>query len=338
MRVPGKGWMRRAALIVLSAPVVARPAAAQTGSEIVKEAMRLAEDRTRDVENYTIVQELGVGGEGSVYFERDTIDGRPVFVIVPPYVVMQRAAEKQGRKTPTLDDPGIQQSLVQMGMKSALEQIQKNDSSEVVVIDPLAAGELADRVRLIGREQIDRHDTYVLVADDVSDLEFARQETDGAEFEARKITIYVDAKDFVTRKAIIEGEITRDGKKVPVEMESRFEDYREVDGMLHPFRTVFRSSGLTAALSAEDLAKMEEAKKQMAEMQEELAKMPEAQRKAVESMMKKQMAKINDSFANFDAGAIDMVIEVKELRVNAGPPPEWLPPEEVATENGKDRG
>ena len=196
-------------------------------------------------------------------------------------------------------------------MKSALEQIQKNDSSEVVVIDPLAAGELADRVRLIGREQIDRHDTYVLVADDVSDLEFARQETDGAEFEVRKITIYVDADDFVTRKAIIEGEMTRDGKKIPVEMESRFEDCREVDGMLHPFRTVLQSTGLNAALSAEDLEKMEEAKK--------------------------QMAKIDETFANFEAGAIEMVIEVKELRVNAGPPPEWAPPDDVASQTGNDR-
>ena len=327
-----------AALTVLGLTLLARPAAAQTGSEIVKEAMRRAEDRTRDVENYTIVQEMGVGGEASVYFERDTIDGRPVFVIVPPHVVMQRAAEKQGHKTPTLDDPGIQQSLMQMGMKSALDQIQKNDSSELTVIDPLAAGELADRVRLIGREQIDRHETYVLVADDLSDLEFARQSIDDGDFEIRMITVYVDAEDFVTRKAIIEGVMHQDGQTIPVEMESRFEDYREVDGMLHPFRTVFSSSGMAAALSEDDLKKMEEAKKQMAEMQEELAKMPEAQRSMVESMMKKQMAKVDDMFANFEAGAIEMVIEVIELRVNAGPPPEWLPLEEIANESGNDRG
>ena len=69
---------------------------------------------------------------------------------------------------------------------------------------------------------------------------------------------------------------------------------------------------MAAALSEDDLKKMEEAKK--------------------------QMAKIDDSFANFEAGAIEMVIEVKELRVNARPPPESAPPDDVANQTGNDRG
>ena len=88
------------------------------------------------------------------------------------------------------------------------------------------------------------------------------------------------------------------------------EDYREVDGLLLPYRTVIRLDGIEAMIDPEMQAQMEEMRKQ-------LESMPEAQREMMERMMAGQMENL-ENMMNGEGMTIE--VTVTEVRVNAGPP------------------
>ena len=115
---------------------------------------------------------------------------------------------------------------------------------------------------------------------------------------------------------IMDGVMERDGEKAPVKLDAYFEDYREIDGMLHPFVMRMNMSGLegVSGMSEEDIA---EARKNLDEMKKQLAEMPESQRAMVEKMMASQMENMEKML---NQGSMEVTINVKELRVNQGPP------------------
>jgi predicted secreted Zn-dependent protease len=99
---------------------------------------------------------------------------------------------------------------------------------------------------------------------------------------------------------IIEGRMRSQGRTTDVTTTVDLLDYREVSGMLHPFRSVVKIEGLGQTADPETRKQLEEMKKQLAEM-------PEAQRKMVEEMLKSQMG-----------GGMNIELVVQELRVNQG--------------------
>jgi len=297
-------------------------AAAQSADDIIRMGVRIAEDRTHNVENYTIRQRMGPTGEAPVYFERDSVEGR-VFILVPPHVIMKRAAEEMGCDMSSLEDLNMQTVMQKAGFGNALDQMTAPDDDEApVIVDPLAAADLEGRARLLGTETVDGRETYVLEADDLEGIEFANQETEKGGFVIDKLTVYVDVDEYVSRRAVIEGEMEYEGRNTPIRMVSEFSDYRHVDDMYHPFLTTVRTEGFMGALSDKDRKQMEEAKKGMADMERQLAQLPEAQRRMVESQLKGQMDKMMQMF---EGDGFEISIEVVELLVNAGPPPEWAP-------------
>ncbi len=313
------------ATVVLCALLTAVPAGlrAQSADDIIRTATQLAADRTLNVENYTIRQRLGPGAGVPVYFERDTVEGR-VFVLVPPHVVMRRHAKKMGCDMSSLEDLNMQTVMKKSGFGNALGRMTAPDQSDdpPVIVDPLAAADLLGRARLLGKEKVDGRETYVLVADDLRGLGFASQEMENGGFTIQKLTVYVDLDDYLTRQAVVEGELTQNGKRTPVRMVSDFTDYRRVETMIHPFRTSIRLEGLTTGMSDKDRRKLQDMKKQMAEAQKQLARLPEAQRKMFEAQFKGKMDELSQMA---EGGAMQMSIEVESLLVNAGPPPEWAP-------------
>jgi hypothetical protein len=98
-------------------------------------------------------------------------------------------------------------------------------------------------------------------------------------------------------------------------MVSTLGDYRDVDGLLHPFRTEMRMSGMASgSMSPEE---REELMENLARAKEQLAQMPEAQRAMAERMMGGQLESMEQMLAE-DEFVVTTVVE--EIRVNTGPP------------------
>jgi hypothetical protein len=170
--------------------------------------------------------------------------------------------------------------------------------------------------RLDGRETVQSEDCYVLVFDDLSQIQLDEGfEPEQGDFHPRKGIFLIDTDDYVVRRMTLEGEYEHEGTTHPSTMVVHMQDYRTVDGMLYPFRTVVTVEGLPpSGMSEQDL---QEARESYAELQKQMEQMSDQQRAMMEQMMKPQLEQMERML---QAGQMEFSMEVKELRVNTGPP------------------
>ncbi len=270
-------------LAVLAAlPAIAN---AQTAAEWMSRAMAAQAERLAGVENVTIVQDM-MGMEMTMYMEKRDADGTPILIPVSVTVL-------------GLTNP-IPQDMAQADWSNPFQQ------------------EWVDRTRLVGKEELDGHAVRVFVVDDFSGLELPGlpQGAEGAmDFRPTSFRYSLDEEELVVRKVEMEGEsLQADGSRSLVQLTMFMEDYREVDGYLHPFVTRTITEGV---LEAADIDQ-EELQAQLEEMRAQLANIPEAQRAMVEGMLKPQIEQLEEILGS--EGGMEMTITVKEVKVNAGPP------------------
>lgn len=279
-----------AALLAAGGLAVA-PAAAQSGGEVLETALERYEQRMAGVENYTVVQEV-LGAEHTTYFEAEEVDGRKVFRPVPVGV----------------EEEAVQQATVSEGQ--SIQQEQWSDPYQVLT-------EVTDRAELAGKEAVDGEETFVVTVDDFSGTSLAESVSPAqGSFQARSGTFYIDDDDYLLLKLTMEGTQQIAGGSHDVAVVAFFSDYREVDGVVHPFRAEIRADGFQTGYSEEEL---ENARRQMEELREQMESMPESQRSMMEGMLGPQMEKFQEMLAT---GTMNFTVTVKEIRVNAGPPEE----------------
>lgn len=193
--------------------------------------------------------------------------------------------------------------------------------------------QLQGRARLEGSKVVDGQECWVLVADDVADLDLG-------EFSPTSLTLYLDKAELVPRGGSMEGEMKVQGERRLVTAQLAIDDYRQVEGMLHAFRTTVSFEGMGPLVSEADRKKMrkemerarkemEKARKQREQMEKQLAQLPPEQRRMMEQQLEQLPAMQEQAFRQMEAlaeGVQEMSIVVTELRVNEGPPPELLSP------------
>jgi len=176
--------------------------------------------------------------------------------------------------------------------------------------------EWIERTRLVGMDEVDGHSVYVFVMEDFSELQLPGMPTadQGSEdFQPKSFEYSLDEDGLFPRKIVMEGEATKDdGSLAPVKMTMIMEDYREVDGYLHPFVTRSIMEGMVEAADMD----RDEIRAQIAEMRAQLENIPEAQRPMVEGMINAQIERLESMLGS--EGGMEMTITVKELRVNSG--------------------
>jgi hypothetical protein len=148
----------------------------------------------------------------------------------------------------------------------------------------------------------------------------------GADFTLRSLTIWIDTEEYVPRRTLATGDLIAQGRPQEMTIEILEQDYRRVDGMFEPFRREIRMPEMGAILTAEDPEKAGQIQKNMQDnlaklkqMEEMLAQMPPEQRRMAEAQMGPAVAQMQQIAGN-GLGDMQVVTEVKELRVNAGPP------------------
>lgn len=166
------------------------------------------------------------------------------------------------------------------------------------------------RAKIVGKESVGKRRAIHARADKLNIVE----KSDGEELEIQAISLWIDAAKHVPLKMRMEG-VARQGKNSrEIVIERLDQDYRTVpDSKLYmPYRNIVRMQGV---LSPEQEKQMEDARKQLADFDRKLAEMPPEQRAQVERMAGSQMAMLRKMA---DGGELDVVTEVRAIRVNVG--------------------
>jgi hypothetical protein len=225
-----KGMIRAAAAVMIAGSV-ALPVSAQSGADIVERMLAEYERRSEGVENYTLMQTT-MGVETVSYFEKEIVDGHPVFKLV---------------------------SNVAAGM---MVDGGGGGADEIF----LMGAELTDRAEYAGREQTDGFDVHVLDIDDLSGMGFEEDMGDNGNFEPIDGRIFLDADTYAPRRLEFNGMMTSEQGAHEVNSTVVMGDYREVSGMLIPHRTVISITGLGEAIDPETRAQFEQMQRELENM------------------------------------------------------------------------
>lgn len=136
------------------------------------------------------------------------------------------------------------------------------------------------------------------------------QEVEGREFEWDRVSFWIDPEDLVLVKHRFEGTVTGDGQSREFFVEVVNSDFRNPPGcgeMYEPYRRIQRMGGI---LDEAQMARMEEARRQLEEFDRQMAEMPESERQMVEKMMGSQMDALRSVT---DDGAVEHVTEIEEI-------------------------
>ena len=259
-------------------------ASAQSVSDIVDQMYDAYEAQASGVENYTLVQ-TAMGIESTTYFEKQMVDGHPVFV--------SRGGSGQGANM----NFGLGNENGAMG--------------DIYSIGP----QLVEHARYAGSESIDGASVHVLAIDDLSQLPMVQQAApDEMEFRAKNGKIFVDADMMIPRRMEFVGDATTPNGVHEVTIHIDQHDIRNVQGLLVPYRTTMEISGLQAMIDPE-------MREQLQQMEQQLADLPPQQREMMERMMGDQLEQLRQMAAG-DSDAMSVEVTVDDVRVNAGPPSE----------------
>ena len=264
-------------LLLSSLPAFSSLLSAQSGAEILQTSLERYEEGMEGIDNYTIVQEV-MGFETSLYFEKTEVNGHMTFT---PRMEGMEDVGQQG--------PG----------------------------DPYRAFiEAADMATIDGTESVDGEECYLVKIPNLEGTDFmgaAQGDMQGG-FQPREAAFWVDTDDYVVRQMTIRGTVTMQGNSQEGTMTAHMRDYRNIEGMMHPFETQVITEGFGAQMSEEEVAEMRQS---LEEMKAQLENMPQAQRQMMEGMMGGQMEQMQEALAT---GSMDFTVRVKEILVNQGPP------------------
>lgn len=250
---------------------------AQSGEEVLRTAFDRYEERLEGVENYTVVQET-MGFESATYFERTEVDGRSVFV-----------------------------ARVETG----------NAAGQNAPGDPYTEFlQLAERAEREGSEVVDGEETHVVTVTDFEGIDVWNPSGDGSagQFSPERMSFFVDTDDYLIRRMVMSGESAAGGGSGDATFTADFRDYRDIEGVLHPFLMEITVEGLQGQMSPEE---QEEMRRSLEQMRQQLEEMSPQQREMMERMMGGQMEQVENMMAS---GAMDLTVQVTEIRVNEGPP------------------
>ena len=256
--------------------LLALPSAAsgQSAADVIRDVRQDYEARTRGIENYTVVQRV-MGQEVTLHFVRSEIDGIVVFQPA------SEGAEGQG-------SPGGS-------------------------VDPafFFRPEVAERMTYEGRGSVEGQACHEVSLDDFEGLGLEEALPGGSGVDFESLGMCIDDDEHVVRRLVMKG-APRGGESGGYTLTAVLSDYREVGGMLHPWRVEMTTEGLGAMGQNPEMAEA------MARMREQLEQLPEAQRKQMEAMMESRMEAVQGAMGMVAGEPI--VVETVDVRVNEGRP------------------
>lgn len=271
MHRPRAAHLLLPALLLLLLPA---GSAAQSAADVLGEVRDEYQRRAEGIESYTVVQRI-MGQETSVRFVRREIDGIVVF------------------------QPE--------GMDEMMEGAFGGNLDPAFIFRPEAGA----RMTYEGRDEVGGEACHELSLQDFEGLGLEEMMSDGdAGFRPGSMRMCIDDDEHLVRRMVMTGTARGMGEPRELTMTTVMSDYREVGGMMHPYRVEMTTEGLEMAQSPE----MAEA---MARMREQMEQLPEAQREQMEAMMESRMEAMQGAMGMVAGEPV--VIETVEVRINEGP-------------------
>ena len=267
-------------------------ALAQDAESILAKAREMQLARWEGVENYTVAQSVA-GTKAVMYYERVN---ETSFRVVPHNEMQRNAAAASGLHSMTPEEVAAIADREGDGAIADFDDIQ----------------DLAKSSKVLGTETIGGRSGFHLKTDDVDRVQqMGDQNVSFDTFE-----IWIDTTDYVPLKILIHGTSSGPDGSRPIMVDILFSDYRNVpDSKLYEaYRQTMSMGGV---LDPKQQKEMQEALKQMDEMEAQLAAMPEAQRKMVEGMMGPKIEMMKKMASG---GGVEVVTETIDIKVNNGLP------------------
>ena len=206
---------------LLLALIPAGAARAQSVREVVEGMYAAAERQAVGVQDYTLTQ-LVMGVETFSYFEKEVLDGHPVF------------------RLQMSDGAGFSLSLA--GEDYGL--------GDVFLYGP----RLIEHGRYAGTEQIGNFSVHVIAVDDAAALEITSPSGAGsAEFAAKSVSLYVDATMMVPRRIVLVGESTTAVGPAELAIQIDMESFLPIESLWVPFKTTLSVAGATVDLTVAEV-------------------------------------------------------------------------------------
>ena len=263
---------------------------AQDSDSILTKAREMQLARWEGVQNYTVVRSVA-GTNLVMYYER--VD-ETSFRVVPQSELQRRMAASTGSHSMTPEEVAAIAEHKGDGAIADFDDIQ----------------DLAKSSKVLGTETIGGRSGFHLKADDVDRVQqMGDQNVSFDTFE-----IWIDTTDYVPLKILIHGTSSGPDGARPIMVDVLFSDYRNVpDSKLYEaYRQTMSMGGV---LDPKQQKELQEAMKQMDEMEAQLAAMPEAQRKMMEKMMGPKIEMMKQMASG---GAMEVVTETIDIKVNTG--------------------
>ena len=290
--------------------------------------------------------------EVPMHYQKHEIDGRVAFGIVDPneyQVAVGQAGEHgqmldadalgQGADAHRMVGDAFDQEMAKSGMpmlpgmnypgqmmrdnammldatSEAVREAEAGDFGRGNAAATLAAhDEMAEWMRLVGREEVDGREAFHLRAEGLN-----REIGEPGEehrFTLRAVDAWIDAEHYVALRTTMEGDLEAEDETRQVTLEQSFEDYREAGPLYESYRQVMRMTGIMGEMDPKQREELEDARREMEQMEAQLDQLPAAARGMVESQMEKARAQM----AMLENDGFEMVTEVLRIEINTGPPP-----------------
>ena len=202
---------RSIVLTILLAAVATVNVRGQSVAEVVQGMYLVAERQAATVDDYTLTQ-LVMGTETFSYFEKELIDGHPVF------------------RLQMSDGAGFSLSLA--GQDYGL--------GDVFVYGPL----LVEHGRYEGTEQLGNFPVHVIAVDDAGAMAIVPPSgASGTEFTTKSLRLYVDANMMLPRRIVLTGDAATAVGPAELTIQIDMQNYLPIESLWVPFRTTLSVSG-----------------------------------------------------------------------------------------------
>lgn len=218
-------------------------------------------------------------------------------------------------------DPRVMMGGASTFLNAAADAQEQNEAEEkaaagVALRSVNDMAEVARRARIVGTEKVLNRDAYHLQA---KGLKRVLPAEDGREVTVNDVSLWIDKEHCVPLKTRIEGVARAEGKEQPMVIERLDRDYRAVpgSGMYEPFRQV-TSMTMKGMVTAEEQGKLQEAKRQLEQMEAQLGQLPPAQRETVMARFKPQIEMVK-RMADGEGGGVSVLTKINAIHVNPDP-------------------
>jgi hypothetical protein len=216
-----RGKTRRIVPSLILALLATSGASAQSVAEVIEGMYAAAERQAGPVQDYTLTQRV-MGIETFSYFEKEVVDGRPVF------------------RLKMSDGGGFSLSL-------AGEDVGLGD---VFVYGP----DLLEHARYAGAEQLGNFSVHVLAVDDAATLEIVTPSGAGqAGFLAKSLRLFVDTTLMVPRRVVLVGEALTDAGIQELTIQMDMTSFLPIESLWVPFKTTVQVAGVTVEVTVAEV-------------------------------------------------------------------------------------